>query len=129
VTVSIGSSIHITDLAQAIGTDFKVIKELNPEFLDYHLPTGQYSIKVPAGSGRSALAALANLNHGAPAAAQPNNNHSAPANNSQGSYVVQPGDTLIRISNLTGVPVERLKALNGIPDSHIEVGQKLKLAP
>ena len=66
---------------------------------------------------------------GAPAVAQPNNNHSAPANNSgQGSYVVQPGDTLNRISNITGVPVERLKALNGIPDSHIEVGQKLKLS-
>ena len=129
VTVSISSSVHITDLAQAIGTDFKVIKELNPELLGYYLPTGQYSLKVPAGAGRNALAALAQLDQGAPAATQPNNNHSAPANNSQGSYVVQPGDTLTRISNLTGVPLERLKALNGIPDSHIEVGQKLKLAP
>jgi len=27
------------------------------------------------------------------------------------------------------VPVERLKALNGLPDSHIEPGQKLKLIP
>lgn len=130
VTVSISSSVHIADLAQAIGTDFKVIKELNPELLNYHLPTGQYSIKVPAGTGQNALAALAQLNNGPPVAARPNNNHSAPANNSgQGSYVVQPGDTLTRISNVTGVPVERLKALNGIQDSHIEVGQKLRLAP
>lgn len=130
VTVSLGSSVHITDLAQAIGTDFKVIKELNPELLGYHLPTGQYSLKVPAGSGRNALAALAQLNHGTPVAAKPNNNASPPANNSsQGVYVVQPGDTLTRISSLTGVPVERLKALNGLPDSHIEVGQKLKLTP
>jgi membrane-bound lytic murein transglycosylase D len=133
VTVNISSSIHITDLAQAIGTDFKVIKELNPELLGYYLPTGLYSIKVPAGSGTSALAVLAQLDHGAPAAARPNNNSSVPANNSnnssQGLYVVQPGDTLTRISVVTGVPVERLKALNGIPDSHIEVGQKLKLAP
>jgi LysM repeat protein len=130
VSVSISSSIHITDLAQAIGTDFKVIKELNPELLGYHLPTGQYNLKVPAGSGRNALAALANLNNGAPVAARPNNDHTAPANNSaQGFYVVQPGDTLTRISNVTGVPMERLKVLNGIQDSHIEVGQKLKLAP
>jgi LysM repeat protein len=133
VTVSISTSIHITDLAQAIGTDFKVIKELNPEFLGYYLPTGQYSIKVPAGSGTSALAALARLNNGASAAARPNNNSSGPANNSnnssQGLYVVQPGDTLTRISTVTGVPVERLKALNGLPDSHIEPGQKLKLTP
>ena len=130
VTVNISSPIHITDLSQAIGTDFKVIKELNPEFLNYHLPTGQYSLKVPAGSGRNALAALAQLNQGAPVAARANNNHSgAPNNSSQGIYVVQPGDTLTRISTITGVPVERLKALNGIPDSHIEIGQKLKLAP
>ena len=130
VTVSIGSPVHITDLAQAIGTDFKVIKELNPELLGYHLPTGRYSIKVPAGSGRNALAALARLNHGDPAAAPSANSNPAPANHSsQGFYKVQPGDTLIRISNVTGVPVERLKALNGIQESHITVGQKLKLAP
>jgi membrane-bound lytic murein transglycosylase D len=130
VTVNVSSSIHITDLAQAIGTDFKVIKELNPELLGYYLPTGQYSIKVPAGSGTSALAALAQLNNGASAAARPNNNSSHPANNSsQSFYVVQQGDTLNRISAVTGVPVERLKALNGLPDSHIEPGQKLKLIP
>jgi LysM repeat protein len=130
VTVSLSSPVHITDLAQAIGTDFKVIKELNPELLNYHLPVGQYSFKVPAGSGRSALAALAQLNDGTPVAPRPNNGASPPANNSsQGLYVVQPGDTLTRISSLTGVPVERLKSLNGLPDSHIEPGQKLKLTP
>jgi LysM repeat protein len=129
VNVSVSSSVHITDLAQAIGTDFKVIKELNPELLGYHLPTGQYSLKVPAGSGRDALAALAQLNHGGSVAAR-NNNHSANANNSsQGVYVVQPGDTLTKISTITGVPVERLKSLNRIPDSHIEVGKRLKLTP
>jgi len=130
VTVNISNPIHITDLAQAIGTDFKVIKELNPELLGYYLPTGQYPIKVPAGSGRNALATLAQLNQGTPVAAQPNNNPSgATSNPSRGVYVVQPGDTLTRISTITGVPVERLKALNGLPDSHLEVGQKLKLAP
>jgi len=36
---------------------------------------------------------------------------------------------LTRISTTTGVPVERLKAFNGLPDSHIEIGQRLKLAP
>ncbi|MGE5841215.1 MAG: transglycosylase SLT domain-containing protein [Deltaproteobacteria bacterium] len=130
VTVSIDSPVHITDLAQAIGTDFKVIKELNPELLGYHLPTGQYNIKVPSGSGTKALAALAQLNRGAAVGVR-DNSHSSPSadNSSQGLYVVQPGDTLTRISTITGVSVERLKALNGIPDAHIEVGQKLKLAP
>jgi hypothetical protein len=128
VNVSVSSSIHITDLAQAIGTDFKVIKELNPELLGYHLPTGQYSLKVPAGSGRNALSALAQLNQRGPVAAK--NDHSSSANNSShGVYVVQPGDTLTRISSVTGVPVERLKALNGLQDTHITVGQRLKLTP
>jgi hypothetical protein len=130
VTVNISSSIHITDLAHAIGTDFKLIKELNPELLGYYLPTGQYTIKVPPGLGRNALATLAQLDQGAPVAARPNNKPSgATSNSSRGFYVVQPGDTLTRISTITGMPVERLKALNGLPDSHIEVGQKLKLAP
>jgi LysM repeat protein len=128
VTVSVSASVHITDLAQAIGTDFKVIKELNPELLGYYLPTGQYSLKVPAGSGRNALAALAQLNNGGQVAVR--NNHSGnTTNSSQSVYVVQPGDTLTRISTTTGVPVERLKSLNGLPDSHIEIGQRLKLAP
>jgi hypothetical protein len=130
VTVNISSSVHISDLAHAIATDFKVIKELNPELLNYHLPMGQYSLKVPAGSGRNALAALAQLNHGGPVAARANNSSSSPANHSsQGVYVVQPGDTLTRISAVTGVPVERLKALNGLQDSHLTVGQKVKLTP
>jgi len=128
VTVNISIPVHITDLAQAIGTDFKVIKELNPELLGYHLPTGQYSLKVPAGSGRNALAALARLNQAAPSK-NSNPVPASPLSQSQGFYVVQQGDTLTRISTVTGVPVERLKALNGLEGSHITVGQKLKLTP
>jgi membrane-bound lytic murein transglycosylase D len=130
VTVTLSAPVHITDLAQAIGTDFKVVKELNPELLGYYLPVGQYSIKVPAGSGANALAALVRLEHEASVAVRPNDTAKEAANHSgQGFYVVQPGDTLTRISSVTGVPVERLKALNGITDSHIEVGRKLKLTP
>jgi membrane-bound lytic murein transglycosylase D len=130
VTLSLSAPVHITDLAQALGTDFKVIKELNPELLGYYLPTGRYSIKVPAGSGANALAALVRLEKEVPMAARPNNNPKEAANHSgQGVYVVQPGDTLTGISAITGVPVGRLKALNGITDSHIVVGQKLKLTP
>jgi membrane-bound lytic murein transglycosylase D len=130
VAVSLNARVHIADLAQAIGTDFKVIKELNPELLGYYLPTGQYSLKVPAGSGANALAALVRLNHEPSSAARLNPNAKEAANHSgKGFYVVKPGDTLTGISSVTGVPVERLKALNGIMGSHIEAGQKLKLTP
>lgn len=45
-------------------------------------------------------------------------------------YVVQAGDTLRRISQAVGVPVEQLAQLNGLSDPNaIGVGQKLQLRP
>ncbi len=42
-------------------------------------------------------------------------------------YVVQQGDTLYRISRSNGLTVERLRELNGIEGTTIEVGQTLRL--
>ncbi|WP_420456708.1 LysM peptidoglycan-binding domain-containing protein [Rubrivirga sp.] len=43
------------------------------------------------------------------------------------TYVVQPGDTLYRISRAHDLSVDRLRALNGIEGTYIEVGQTLRL--
>ncbi len=43
------------------------------------------------------------------------------------TYVVQPGDTLFRISRANGLTVEALRALNGLEDNYITVGQTLRL--
>jgi hypothetical protein len=51
VQVKITIPRHITDVAKALGTDFKVLKELNPHILGYYLPIGRYMIKVPYGLG------------------------------------------------------------------------------
>ena len=51
IAVQLENSVHIADLAQGIGTDFKIIKELNPELTGYQLPTGSYTLKVPEGLG------------------------------------------------------------------------------
>ncbi|PKN62874.1 MAG: lytic transglycosylase [Deltaproteobacteria bacterium HGW-Deltaproteobacteria-15] len=51
VPVDIRQPIHIADLAQALGTDYKEIKELNPQFLGRHLPEGQYVLKIPCKTG------------------------------------------------------------------------------
>lgn len=40
-------------------------------------------------------------------------------------HVVKPGETLFRVSRLYGVPVDKLKKWNKLPDDIIEVGQKL----
>jgi hypothetical protein len=42
-------------------------------------------------------------------------------------YVVLPGNSLARISNKVGIPVDVLRRINGIQGSHISVGQKLRL--
>ena len=42
-------------------------------------------------------------------------------------YVVQPGDTLFRISQKEATSVKALKTLNGLKTDRIDAGQKLKL--
>lgn len=44
------------------------------------------------------------------------------------TYVVQPGDTLFRISRAYGLTVEELRALNGLDDNYISVGQTLRVS-
>ena len=54
----------------------------------------------------------------------------APAKAGQGmpsTYQVQPGDSLAKIAKKTGVPIDSLKAANGIVDKPIRVGQNLTL--
>ncbi len=42
-------------------------------------------------------------------------------------HIVQPGETLYRIHVKYGIPIEKLKELNGLKDNTIHVGQKIKL--
>ena len=46
---------------------------------------------------------------------------------SSNSYVVKPGETLWRISKQFGTTVERLKALNNLPDNTLKVGQTIRI--
>ena len=120
VSIQIKSSLHITDLAQAIGTDFKVIRELNPQFIDYYLPQGAYTINVPLGFAAKVTEYLQKEPHALPSA-EPT------LNENNEFYIVQPGDTLIHISRKTGIPVQTLFELNNLENPHIKAGQKLRL--
>jgi len=120
VSVKIHIPLHITDIAKALDTDFKTLKELNPEILGYYLPSGRYRIKVPAGLG-SRMTTVVN---------QLTSTRSRQMKKVSGDYyLVQPGDTLIHIAKRTGVSVSTLKRLNGIRGSLIKVGQQLRLTP
>jgi hypothetical protein len=63
VPVDIRYPVHIADLAQALGTDYKTIKELNPQIIGRHLPQGQYALKIPCDTGPMLNTFLSDLPH------------------------------------------------------------------
>ncbi|MDP6179004.1 MAG: transglycosylase SLT domain-containing protein, partial [Desulfatiglandales bacterium] len=94
VPIKIRVQLHLTDMAQALGTDFKGLQELNPQIIGYYLPPGSYKIKVPSGLGSRLAGLLKQL--------------TPPLRRKQatdGHYLVQPGDTLSHIAQITSVPV------------------------
>lgn len=117
IQVDLKDEVHLTDAAKAIGTEFKVLKELNPQIIGPVLPKGRYSIWTPAGKGRRLASYLKQ------AAARPDRKAKSPR-----YYVVRRGDTLNRIAYRTGVPVDRIRALNRLRGSHIWPGQRLRLS-
>lgn len=120
VEVRIWSPLHITKVARALGTDFKALKDLNPQILGYYMPTGRYTMKVPLGLGPRMTAVIKELTY--------HPSHYAKEVSDE-YYVVQPGDTLSHIAIRTGVPIVKLKRLNGIEGEFITVGQKIRLVP
>ena len=51
ITVDLKSPVAIGALSQETGVDFKILKELNPEFTGYVLPAGSYQLRAPKGLG------------------------------------------------------------------------------
>lgn len=121
IDLNIRSGINIVDLAIASGTDYRTIRDLNPQFNNYYFPSGTYTIKVPAGLGPVFLEQVTRFSEAAKSTPS--------ARNPDDSYTVRPGDTLGHIAERTGVAVKTIQKLNGIKGSVIRPGQKLKLRP
>lgn len=51
----------------------------------------------------------------------------AGAGDGNGTYTVKPGDSLAKVARATNTPIDRLKAMNGITDGTIRIGQVLKV--
>lgn len=58
VEINLKAETPVLAIAQAAGTTFKLIKEMNPEILRYELPAGVYRIKVPPGAAGKVKAAF-----------------------------------------------------------------------
>jgi hypothetical protein len=119
VQVNMSTSVPIVEVAEALGTDFKTIKDLNPHILGDHMPQGHYTVRVPPGNGPRLARALKDL--AGAFATRKGRIHQGDV------YVVKPGDTLSAISRRSGVPVDTIRRLNNIDGSVIRVGQRLKL--
>ena len=120
VQVEISGQLKLTDLAHALDTDFKALKELNPQFLRDFVPRGSHNIRVPPGFGPKVAVVLEEMGTGGVGPKQ---------DISENHYVVREGDTLGHISRRTGVSLATLKRINGIEGSTIWAGQKLRLNP
>jgi hypothetical protein len=120
VEVSLRRRLKLTDLATTLGTDFKVLKELNPHLRRHYLPKGHHTIKVPPGFGPRVALALQELDNGGSRATE---------KISENYYLVREGDTLGRIAQRTGISIASLRSMNGIQGSTIWAGQKLRLTP
>ena len=120
VSVKISSRLKLTDLALALDTDFKVLKELNPHFRRNYVPKGNYTIKVPPGFGPELHVAMQKLGKGGSREME---------KVSENHYLVREGDTLGHIARRTGVPIASLRRLNQIEGSTIWAGQRLRLTP
>jgi hypothetical protein len=120
VGVRVNQQFHLADMASALGTDYRVLKELNPHILGHQLPTGHYRIKVPTGVGERVASVLRTFE---------GSDSMKRAEVSNGHYIVRQGDTLSHIARKTGVPIATLKRLNRIEGSLVRAGARLLLAP
>ena len=101
-------------VAQAAGTYFKNIKDLNPEIIGHDLPKGTHLIAVPEGAGENFHDRFADL---AEKWRQEYQMH---------IYIVKVGDNLSIIADRFNVPLPSLLAWNDLSsNSYIHPGEKL----
>jgi hypothetical protein len=104
----------IVIVAQAAGTHFKVIKDLNPEIRGHYLTAGSHSILVPEGASEKFHANFKRLVDQWVAEKQ------------ERIYVVKEGDNLSTIAERFNVPLPALIIWNRLENKrHIHPGQRL----
>jgi membrane-bound lytic murein transglycosylase D len=101
-------------IAQAAGTHFKIIKDLNPEIRGHYLPAGRHAILLPRGASKDFQVRFQPLfkNLG--------------VDESDRIYVVKKGDTLTSIAERFNVPLSALIIWNRLdPRAHLRPGNHL----
>ncbi len=114
VRVETNQDTPIRIIAQAAETNFKVIKDLNPEIRGHYLSEGNHTILIPAGRSENFQARYQDLlKHWS-------------ANQRERTYLVQAGDNLTIIADRFGVPLASLIIWNRLnPNAPIHPGDRL----
>jgi membrane-bound lytic murein transglycosylase D len=114
VTLTLKRTMPLTEVAQAAGTSFRMLQELNPELRRRYLPKGRVTFVVPPGKGQGLAARLQKM--------QPS---SSPQNE---VYVVRRGDSLGAIARRHGVSLTEIKDANDLEGECVIVpGQRLNI--
>ncbi len=115
-TVEINRQAHLQSIAQVMGVEVEVLKNLNPELRYQILPPENYTLRVPKGNGDLLLANL----DAVPTSQLP-----------QRSYVyhrVRKGETLGTIARHYRTSVRKIMRANNLRSSHfIRAGKRIKI--
>ncbi len=100
ITLELPAEIPIQLLAQAVHSDFKTIKDLNPDLRGHYLAAGRHVLQIPAGQseGFDDRLALAVQQY--------------QGQKERRIYVVRPGDNLSAIAQRFGVPLQAILIWN-----------------
>ena len=114
--VTIDKQVHLKMIATRLETDFKVLKNLNPELRHYLTPKSPYSLKVPIGKGEILLAKLNDIPVWQPPVPR---------------YIVHKvrrGESLSLIARRYKTSVRAIMAMNGLKRSnYLKVGWRLRI--
>jgi len=120
IKINNSTDIPIRVIAEAAGTYFKRIKDLNPEIRGHHIPKGGRIIFVPKGTSEQFYRQYKKMVR----TLQPK------VKTEEGIYVVKKGDNLAAIAQRLGVPLKTLLQWNGLSQKKtIHPGQRLVVQP
>jgi membrane-bound lytic murein transglycosylase D len=114
IEIDLFKDVPLKLIAQAAGTHFKVIKDLNPEIRGHYLPTGHHGILLPRGASKDFQARFQPLLK------------NLMVDERDRIYVVKKGDTLTSIAERFNVPLSALIIWNrSDPRARLQPGDQL----
>ena len=120
VTIKLKKPIHVRKLAEAAGTYFRRLKELNPSWRGYFLPAGLHWVRLPAQAAEGFRTRLASM---ASAALLPPDAPLPKRQETFRRYVIAKGDTLSQVARRLGVTTNHLMRINNLSSNLIKPGQ------